>query len=99
MRSLFPVPRSSPVANEGTLERYVGQPPSTADYTLLCCFGTELLGQRTYQELHQALIQSGFTGPLVRHLISVSPVVRRAANRCYSIRKFDDRPRLLNRQD
>ena len=92
MRSLFSVHRTSPVEPEGTLTRYVGQPPSTADYTLLCCFGTELLGQRTYQELHQALIQSGFAGPLVRHLISVSPVVRRAANRCYCIRKFEDGP-------
>ena len=92
MRSLFPLHRSSPVESEGMLKRYVGQPFSTADYVLLCCFGTELLGQRTYQELHHALIQSGFTGPLVRHLISVSPVVRRAANRCYSIRKFADEP-------
>ena len=92
MRSLFPQHRSFPAESEGILERYVGQPFSTADYVLLCCFGTELLGQRTYQELRQALIQSGFTGPLVRHLISVSPVVRRAADRCYSIRSFADAP-------
>ena len=92
MRSLFPLHRSSPVESEGILKRYLGQPFSTADYVLLCCFGTELRGQRTYQQLHQALIQSGFTGPLVRHLISVSPVVRRATNRCYSIRKFADQP-------
>jgi hypothetical protein len=92
MRSLFPLHPSSPVKSEGMLERYLGQPFSTADYILLCCFGTELQGQRTHQELHQALIQSGFTGPLVRHLISVSPVVRRAANRGYCIRKFADDP-------
>ena len=92
MRSLFPQHRSFPAESKGMLERYVGQPFSTADYVLLCCFGTELIGQRTYQELHKALIQSGFTGPLVRHLIIVSPVVRRVANRCYSIRKFPDEP-------
>ena len=99
MRSLFPPHRSSPVQFDGILERYIGQPFSTADYVLLCCFGTEQLGQRTYQELHQALIQSGFTGPLVRHLISVSPMVRRAANRCYSIRRFADEPGLVSRRD
>ena len=92
MRSLFPPDRSSPAGLGATLERYLGQPVSTADYILLCCFDTELGGERTYQELHQALIRSGFTGPLVRHLISVSPVVRRAANRCYCIRKFADGP-------
>ena len=92
MRSPFPLHPSSPVESDGMLKRYVGQPFSTADYVLLCCFGSEPRGQRTYQELHQALIQSGFTGPLARHLISVSPVVRRAANRCYCIRKFADQP-------
>ena len=85
MNSPFPAGRRSALTPEETLQRYIGEPFPTADYILLCCFGPEPGGQRTYHELRQALIQSGFTGPLVRHLISVSPVVRRMANSCYRL--------------
>ena len=71
-----------------TLTRCLGEPFPTADYILLCCFGPEPGAQRTYLELRQALIQSGFTGPLVRHLISASPVVLRAARNCYRLAQF-----------
>ena len=90
MNSPFPLDRGSAVGAENTLARYVGQPFPTADHILLCCFGTELVDQRTYQELRSALIQAGFAGPVVRHLISMSPVVRRAAKGSYRMRQFED---------
>ena len=90
VNSPFPLDRNSTVKPQETLTRYVGQPFPTADQILLCCFGTELADQRTYQELRQVLTQAGFAGPVVRHLIGASPVVRRAAKGYYRIRPFED---------
>ena len=85
MASPFPVDRPSATDPAETLKRHLGEPFPTADYILLCSFGPEQRGLRTSHELRQALIRSGFTGPLVRHLISVSPVVRRASRSCYRL--------------
>ena len=90
MNSPFPLDRGSAVGAENTLAHYVGQPFPTADQILLCCFGTELVDHRTYRQLRSALIQAGFAGPVVRHLISVSPVVRRAAKGSYRMRQFEE---------
>ena len=90
MNSPPPLGRNSTVKTEETLTRYVGQPFPTPDHILLCCFGADLAYQRTYRELRHVLIQAGFAGPVVRHLISASPVVRRVAKGYYRIRPFED---------
>jgi hypothetical protein len=90
VNSPFPLDRNSTVKPEEALTRYVGQPFPTTDHILLCCFGTGLADQRTYRELRHVLIQAGFAGPVVRHLIGASPVVRRVAKGYYRIRPFED---------
>ena len=90
MHSPFPLDRSSIVRPKKTLKHYIGQQFPSADYVLMCCFGPEQQGQQTHKELRQALIQSGFRGALVRHLIHVSPLLHRAGKRGYRIRKFAD---------
>jgi hypothetical protein len=85
-----PVDRDPTVEAEQRLTRYVGQPFPTPDHILLCSFGPELADQRSHKELRRVLIQAGFAGPVVRHLIGASPVVRRVARGYYRIRPFDD---------
>ena len=87
----LPLPHNRGLTVEpGRLQSYIGQPFPTADYILLCCFSADLTRQRTYKELRQALIRYGFNGPLVRHLISSSPVLHRAAKGWYRVRSFED---------
>lgn len=86
----FPPDRRPSMASERTLERYVGQPFPAADYVLLSCFGVGLTGERTYEELRRALLQAGYTGPLLRHVIRVSPVIYRGASGSYRIKNFEE---------
>ncbi len=87
----LPLPHNRGLAvKPGPLQSYIGQPFPTADYILLCCFSADLTRQRTYKELREELIRYGFNGPLVRHLISASPVLHRAAKGCYRVRSFED---------
>ena len=71
------------------LEQYVGQPIPTSDQVLLCCFGSELTGARSNHQLREALLQAGFTGPLARHVINMSPCLSRQANGTYRLRELE----------
>ena len=77
---------------EKPLEKHARQPVPTADLVVLCCFGLELSGERTHEELRQALREAGFTGPLVRHSIKNSPLLERAAKRSYRLALPSSRP-------
>jgi hypothetical protein len=83
----------TPIANlsglPNPLEQYAGQPIPTTDQVLLCCFGSELSGERTYRQLRRALLQAGFTGPLARHIINMSPCLRREAKGTYRLRELE----------
>ena len=83
-------PRKHSTVERGKpLERYVGQPFPTADQVLLCCFGLELTGERTFEQLRRALHDAGFDGPLARHIINTSRLLRRETNRTYRIIGLD----------
>jgi hypothetical protein len=58
------------------------------DQVVPCCFGPELNGERTYEQLRQALHDAGFHGPLARHTINTSLLLRRSPNRSYRIQNF-----------
>ena len=83
----------TPLANSNTrpnaLKQYAGQPIPTSDHVLLCCFGSELTGERTYRQLRRALLQAGFTGLLARHIITMSPCLSRDAKGAYRLRKLE----------
>jgi len=82
-------PRDPSIAElKQPLQRYVGQPFPIMDQVVLCCFGLDLTGERTYQQLRQALHDAGFNGPLARHTINTSPLLRRSPNRSYQIQNF-----------
>jgi len=82
-------PRDPSIAElKQPLQRYVGQPFPIMDQVVLCCFGLDLTGERTYQQLRQALHDAGFNGPLARHTINTSPLLRRSPNRSYQIQGF-----------
>ncbi len=82
-----PIENSTFQAN--ALEQYAGQPIPTSDQVLLCCFGSELSGQRSDRQLRRALLQAGFTGPLARHIINMSPCLSREAKRTYRLRELE----------
>ena len=86
----IPVPPREPtlVEPEDALQRYVGQPFSVADQVILCCFGFELTGERKYEQLRRALSHAGFNGPLARHTINTSPLLRHGPNRSYHLERF-----------
>ena len=53
-------PRDPSIAKlKQPLQRYVGQPFPVIDQVVLCCFGPELNGERTYEQLRQALPDAG----------------------------------------
>jgi hypothetical protein len=90
MRLPFTPARTLSARPQKLLERYIEQPFPTAEQALLCCFGMDLAGERSYKQLQVALLGAGFTGPLIRHLINASPIVFRAARNSYHLRGFDD---------
>jgi len=82
-------PLANPTVRSNALEQYAGQPIPTTDHVLLCCFGSELTGERTSRQLRRALLQAGFTGPLARHIINMSPCLSREAKSSYRLRELE----------
>jgi hypothetical protein len=89
MRLPFTPARTLSARQQKLLDWYIEQPFPTAEQALLCCFGLDLTGERSYKELQVALLGAGFTGPLIRHLINASPLVFRAARNSYQLRGFE----------
>jgi hypothetical protein len=87
VRSRGKVPLRTAVP-EGTLEQHIGQGFPTSDLVLLCSFGVASGGERTSRQLRFALQSAGFPGPVTRHLIRVSPLLRRSSPRGYRLREF-----------
>ena len=73
---------------EDRLKPYLKQPFPTSDLVLLCSFGSDLDAERTARQLHRELLTAGFPAPMARHLIRVSPMLRRTSNGHYRIRQF-----------
>jgi hypothetical protein len=69
------------------MKLHVEESFSTPDQVLLCFFGPDLTGERTYEQLRGALVAAGFTGTLARHVIRVSPLLRRAGRGRYHIQE------------
>ena len=67
----------------------VGQPFSTADQVVLCCFGLELTGERSAEDLRRALHKAGFNGPLARHTLHTSALLIRVGRSTYRIKSFE----------
>jgi hypothetical protein len=71
-----------------SLAEYLDQPFPTSDHVLLCSFGLDLRGERTRQQLRAVLRSAGFPGPVTRHLIGISPLLRRGSKGRYRLREF-----------
>jgi hypothetical protein len=72
------------------LDQLAATGPPIPDHVLLCCFGPELTGTRHHRQLSGALQRVGYGGPLVQHLIRVSPLLVRGAGRCYRLKRCDE---------
>ena len=73
---------------EETLRPYLEQPFPSSDLVLLCSFDSDLDTECTARQLHRELLTAGFRGALARHLIRVSPVLRRTSTGYYRIQQF-----------
>ena len=80
--------RRDPARDADTLVPFAEQAFPSADLVLLCSFGPDLARTRTREQLHRALLLAGYRGPLGRHLIFTSPLLRRSGN-CYVLRQFE----------
>ena len=60
----------------------------SADLVLVCCFGLDLGRTRTHRELRAALRSAGYGGPLGRHLIHTSPLLRRRPGNRFTLHRF-----------
>jgi hypothetical protein len=78
-----------PRRREPTLQAQLEQPFLTADYALLCCFGVDSTGERSAEQLRLALLTAGFSGPLARHLVRVSPLLHPTSAGCFRLRGFE----------
>jgi hypothetical protein len=72
------------------LEHLAAEPFPSADLVLLCSFGPDLNRTRTHQELRLALRLAGYGGPLGRHLILASPLLRRRPGNRFALHRFTD---------
>ena len=79
--------RRDPHRRPDRLVRLAAEPFPAGDLVLLCAFGSDPARPRTHQELSRALLQAGYDGPLTRHLIATSPVLRRHGNH-YVLQRF-----------
>lgn len=79
-------------ARPPNLHRHVGQPFPTPDAILLCSFGLDGTGTRTHRQLRTALRSVGYVAPLARHLILISPLLRRLPGSRYQLRQFEREP-------
>src|SRR3954469_15452559 len=76
-----------------TLETLAAEPFPSADLVLLCSFGDHLDRTRTRLELLLALRLAGYHGPLGRHVILTSPLLRRCADNHYCLHSFLEQAR------
>lgn len=73
-----------------TLEQCLEQQFPTSDQVLLCSVDSgDLTGEQTTQQLRDALLAAGFYTRVTRHLIRVSPLLRRSSKGCYQLRSFE----------
>ena len=63
---------------------------STAEVSLLCCFGMDQLAERTHKTLRAALLEAGLPGSAAGYLIRRSPLLERASRGQYRLRPFRD---------
>jgi hypothetical protein len=70
------------------LEHLAAEPFPSADLVLMCCFGMDLDDTRTHQELHVEMNSAGYGGPLGRHLIRTSPLLRRRPGNRFTLQRF-----------
>jgi len=70
------------------LEQLATEPFPSADLVLLCSFGLDLDRTRTHLELRVALRSAGYGGPLGRHLILTSPMLRRRPGNRFTLHRF-----------
>lgn len=75
------------------LEHLAAQPFPSADLALLCEFGPDLGRSRTPQQLRAALRMAGFSGPLGRHVLLTSPLLRRWTGNRITLNRFEPTPR------
>jgi hypothetical protein len=94
MSSNQPWRRNRPGRRLGPLEQLAVEPFPSADLVLLCDFGPDLDRTRTRQELRAALRVAGFGGPLGRHLVLTSPLLRRRAGNRFALHRFDTNSRI-----
>jgi hypothetical protein len=85
-------PRKGSAGRVESLEHLAAQPFPSADLVLLCGFGPDLGRTRTRQELRAALRLAGFGGPLGRHLILTSLLLRRRAGNRFALHRFEPSP-------
>jgi hypothetical protein len=69
-----PAPRST-TPRPAPLSHLVGNPPCDADCVLLACFGLDLNGTRSRNDLCTALRRAGYPGALTRHVLRTSPLL------------------------
>ena len=75
--------------NAASLGQHVGEWFPTSDQVLLGSFGVDLDGERTSRQLRDGLLAAGFASAAARHLIRVSPLLRRSSRGSYRIRPFE----------
>lgn len=80
--------RQGPERGVKSLEHLAAEPFPSADLVLICCFGMDLDHTRTHQELHVAMRSAGYGGPLGRHLIHTSPLLRRRPGNRFTLQRF-----------
>lgn len=64
-------------------------PFPTSDQVLLCSVGDNLAGERTAQQLRESLRDAGFPARVTRHLIRLSPLLRRCSKGRYQLRPLE----------
>jgi hypothetical protein len=78
-----------PTPHPTTLAQLVEEPFPTSDQVLLCSFGGDLAGERTTQQLRNCLLAAGFAARVTRHLIRISPLLRRSSKGRYQLQPLE----------
>jgi|NGEPerStandDraft_6_1074524.scaffolds.fasta_scaffold37435_1 hypothetical protein len=82
-------PAAGPAPRTTTLEQCLEEPFLTSGQVLLCSLGGDLAGEQTAQQLRGALLAAGFAAGVTRHLIRVSPLLRRSSKGRYQLRPLE----------
>lgn len=61
-----------------------------SDAVLMCSFGLDDATIRTGAQLRAALIEAGYRACVARHLVRISPLLRRLPRGDYQLRRFGD---------